>query len=164
MLLKPPPDGLEGVPDGGALIPRMLVYGTRDAARGLRQKIRKRFGTRGRTESRIMPVFFSIHNDKNEITCMLGTHVDDILRAAHDERRGIIGSLLAESDTREIKSDTFRYCGLEVVPDEDFTVNITAKDTIENAEAASYPSDSPLTRKCSAGEIAQLRSVGCALS
>eukprot|EP00959_Pyramimonas_sp_CCMP1952_P243565 5091120-Pyramimonas_sp.AAC.1 len=34
MLLKPPPDGLEGVPDGGALIAQMPVYGTRDAGRG----------------------------------------------------------------------------------------------------------------------------------
>eukprot|EP00959_Pyramimonas_sp_CCMP1952_P226110 4728400-Pyramimonas_sp.AAC.1 len=33
MPLKPPPAGLEGVLDGGALIARMPVYGTRDAAR-----------------------------------------------------------------------------------------------------------------------------------
>eukprot|EP00959_Pyramimonas_sp_CCMP1952_P129333 2704438-Pyramimonas_sp.AAC.1 len=42
MLLKPPPDGVEGVPGGGALIARMPVHGARDAGRGLWQKIRKR--------------------------------------------------------------------------------------------------------------------------
>eukprot|EP00959_Pyramimonas_sp_CCMP1952_P212339 4443171-Pyramimonas_sp.AAC.2 len=34
MPLRPPPDGLEGAPDGGALIARTPVYGTRDAGRG----------------------------------------------------------------------------------------------------------------------------------
>eukprot|EP00959_Pyramimonas_sp_CCMP1952_P079070 1652866-Pyramimonas_sp.AAC.1 len=40
MLLKPPRDGLEGVPDGGALIARMPVYGTRGAGRGSWKRIR----------------------------------------------------------------------------------------------------------------------------
>ena len=40
MILKPPSDGLEGVPAGEAIIARMPVYGTRDAGRGLWKKIR----------------------------------------------------------------------------------------------------------------------------
>ena len=40
MILKPPSDGLGGVPEGGAIIARMPVYGTRDAGRGLWKKIR----------------------------------------------------------------------------------------------------------------------------
>ena len=164
MLLKPPPDGLEGVPDGGALIARMPVYGTRDAGRGLWKKIRQRFKAHGLRENRIMPALFSLSNDKNEITCMIGTHVDDILWAADDESQKIIDSVLAEFDIREVKSGDFRYCGLEVVQDQDYTVHVTAKDNIENIEAVSYPRDSPLTRRCNEGETSQLRSVVGALS
>eukprot|EP00959_Pyramimonas_sp_CCMP1952_P188703 3946787-Pyramimonas_sp.AAC.1 len=109
MLLKPPPDGLEGAPDVGALIARMPVYGTRDAGRD--------HGPQG---NRIMPAVFSIHNDKTEITCIVGTHVDDILWAADDRSQKIIGSAFAEFDTREIKAANFRYCGLEVAQAEDF--------------------------------------------
>eukprot|EP00959_Pyramimonas_sp_CCMP1952_P337605 7069899-Pyramimonas_sp.AAC.1 len=103
VLLKPPPDGLEGVPGGGALIARMPVYGARGAGRGLWGKIRKRFEAHGLKENRIMPSLFSIHDDTNEITCMLGTHVDDILWAADDESQKIIGSVLAELVVREVK-------------------------------------------------------------
>eukprot|EP00959_Pyramimonas_sp_CCMP1952_P067269 1403897-Pyramimonas_sp.AAC.1 len=65
--------------DGGALVARVPVYGTRDAGRGSWKKIRERLGAHGLKENRIMPAWFSIHNDKTEIACMLGTHVDDIL-------------------------------------------------------------------------------------
>eukprot|EP00959_Pyramimonas_sp_CCMP1952_P403266 8449711-Pyramimonas_sp.AAC.1 len=105
-----------------------------------------------------MPALFSIHNDKNEITCMLGTHVDGILWGADDD------SVSAEFDTRESKSDNFRYCGVEVVRDEDFTASVAARGNIAKIEAASFPKDSPLARRCNGGETAQLRSVVGALS
>ena len=95
---------------------------------------------------------------------MIGTHVDDILWAADDESQKIIDSVLAEFDIREVKSGDFRYCGLEVVQDQDYTVHVTAKDNIEKIEAVSYPRDSPLTRRCNEGETSQLRSVVGALS
>eukprot|EP00959_Pyramimonas_sp_CCMP1952_P441206 9236734-Pyramimonas_sp.AAC.1 len=52
-----------------------------------------------------MPALFSIHNGKNEITCMFGTHVDDMLWAADDGSQRITHSLLAGLDIREIKWD-----------------------------------------------------------
>eukprot|EP00959_Pyramimonas_sp_CCMP1952_P289031 6044870-Pyramimonas_sp.AAC.1 len=92
MLLIPPPDGLEGVPDGGALIARVPVYGTRDAKRGLWENICKRFEAHGLKESRIVSAVVSIHKDKNAITCLLGTYVDDILWDADNESQKIIDS------------------------------------------------------------------------
>ena len=71
MLLRPPQDGLEGVPADGALIARMPVYGTRDAGRGLWKKIRAGFKDHGMKENLIMSALFSISNEKNEIVCML---------------------------------------------------------------------------------------------
>ena len=164
MLLRPPQDGLEGVPADGALIARMPVYGTRDAGRGLWKKIRARFKDHGMKENRIMSALFSISNEKNDIVCMLGTHVDDILWAADDESQKIIDRVLAEFDIREIKEGNFRYCGLDIVQDENSTVNVSAKDNIEKIEAISYPGDSQLTRKCNEGEVSQLRSVVGAVS
>ena len=46
--------------------------------------------------------FFSITNDKNEIVCLLGTHVDDLLWAADEESQKIIDAVLAELDIREV--------------------------------------------------------------
>ena len=83
-LLKPPRDGLEGVPDGGALIARMPVHGTRDVGRGFWKLNRTRFKAHGLRENRIVPALLSISNCKNEIVCMLGTHVDDIMWAADE--------------------------------------------------------------------------------
>ena len=63
---------------------------------------------------------------------MLGTHVDDILWAADDESQRIIDRILAEFDIREIKEGNFRYCGLDIVQDENSTVSVSAKDNIED--------------------------------
>eukprot|EP00959_Pyramimonas_sp_CCMP1952_P461925 9482388-Pyramimonas_sp.AAC.1 len=79
------------------------------------------------------------------------------------ESQTIIDSIFAEFDTREIKSDDFRYRGL-VVQGEDSTASAASKDNLENIKAASYPRDSPITRKCNKGETAQLRPVVGALS
>ena len=62
MLLKAPPDGLEGVDADGALIARMPVYGTRDAGRGLWKKLRMLIRKHGLREGRIMTALFSLQN------------------------------------------------------------------------------------------------------
>ena len=98
MLLRPPQDGLGGAPADGALAARMPVYGTRDAGRGLWKKIRARFKANGMRENHIMSALYSISSEKNEIACMLGTHVDDILWAADDESQKITDRILAEFD------------------------------------------------------------------
>eukprot|EP00959_Pyramimonas_sp_CCMP1952_P161919 3385472-Pyramimonas_sp.AAC.1 len=69
-----------------------------------------------------MPALFSIHTDENDITCMLRTHVDDILWAADDEIQKLVHSVLAEFDSRGIRGN------------------------VEKIEGASYLRDSPLTR------------------
>eukprot|EP00959_Pyramimonas_sp_CCMP1952_P050635 1058069-Pyramimonas_sp.AAC.1 len=66
---------------------------------------------------------------------MIGTHVHDILWAADNESQRIIDSVLAEFDVREVKSGDFRYCGLEIAPEQDYTVHVMAKDNIEKIEA-----------------------------
>ena len=88
----------------------MPVYGTRDAGRGLWKKLRQRFKAHGLRENRVMPALFSITNDKNEIVCLLGTHVDDLLWAADEESQTIIDAVLAEFDIRDAKSRSCRYC------------------------------------------------------
>eukprot|EP00959_Pyramimonas_sp_CCMP1952_P066096 1380160-Pyramimonas_sp.AAC.1 len=101
---------------------------------------RTRFAIHGLEENCIMPALSTVHNDKNESTRML------------------------EFDSREIKSEHVRYCGLDILHDEDVAVSIAAEGAIEKIEAVSYPRDSLLTRKCNEGETAQLRSVEGALS
>ena len=95
---------------------------------------------------------FSIANSDGDIRCMLGTHVDDILWAADDETQAIIDGVLNEFDIREIKTDSFRYCGLDIEQGDDSTVAVKARGNIENIAPVSYPKESPLTRPCSEGE------------
>ena len=71
MLLKPPGDGLEGVPEGGAPIARVPVYGRRDADRGLWKHIRTRFEGHGLRENRIMPALLSASNEKKSVCIII---------------------------------------------------------------------------------------------
>ena len=106
-----------------------------------------------------MPALFSIANPDVDIRCMLGARVDDILWDAGDETQSIIDGVLNEFDIREIKTDSFRYCGLEIEQYDDFTVTVKARDNIENIVPVSYPKETALTRPCSEGETSQLRSI-----
>ena len=78
----------------------MPVYGTRDAGRGLWKKIRARSKEHGLRENRIMPALFSIAGPDGDISCMLETHVDDILWAADEETQAIIDGVLNDFDIR----------------------------------------------------------------
>ena len=111
-----------------------------------------------------MPALFSITDGNNNIVCLLGTHVDDILWAADDQSQEIIDRVLGEFDIREIKTDQFRYCGSGISQDEEYTVKVTACDNIEKIETISYPKDNALTRPCNEGEVSQLRSIIGAMS
>eukprot|EP00959_Pyramimonas_sp_CCMP1952_P164890 3446464-Pyramimonas_sp.AAC.1 len=66
--------------------------------------------SQGLQGDRFMPALASFHDGRSEITRMLGTRVDDRLRAADDDSQKIIDSVLAELDTREIKLDSYGSC------------------------------------------------------
>eukprot|EP00959_Pyramimonas_sp_CCMP1952_P240196 5019265-Pyramimonas_sp.AAC.3 len=55
-----------------------------------------------------------------------------------------IDSTVAEFDIREIKSEHFRYCCLQVVQDEDLAVSIATEGNIENVEVAPVLETAPL--------------------
>eukprot|EP00959_Pyramimonas_sp_CCMP1952_P279151 5836365-Pyramimonas_sp.AAC.1 len=61
-------------------------------------------------ENRIMPALFSIHDAKNDITCMSSARVDDMLRDADGDSQKIIDVAFAEFDTRDTRADNFRHC------------------------------------------------------
>ena len=81
------------------------AHGTRDAGRGLRKKIRTRCKAHGLRENRAMPALCRMSNNKNEIVCVSGTHVGDILWAADEASQKITDVVLAGFDSREVKQD-----------------------------------------------------------
>ena len=108
MLLQPPPDGLEGVEDGGALVCIMPVYGTRDAGRGIWEKLRQKILEKGFQESRITKALFYLRDEQGNLVGWLGTHVDDLLWAVHSDHEHIVDDLLKEFDIREIHQGKFK--------------------------------------------------------
>ena len=53
----------------------------------------------------------------------------------------------------------FRVCGKEFRQNEDFRFHVTAKDNTERVQPITYDAKNGLTRKATADEIDQLRSV-----
>ena len=53
--------------------------------------------------------------------------VDDILWAADEQCQDIIDRVLGKFDIREVKTDTFRYCGLRSSQDEEYTIQVIAR-------------------------------------
>ena len=54
---------------------------------------------------------------------------------------------------------TFRFCGKEFRQDEDFGTHVTAKNNTDRVQPTTYDAKHGLTRKATADEIHQLRSV-----
>ena len=125
-------------PDGGLPDPsikhddRMLcfvpIYGTRDAGRGLWRRIRNVLMTVGFTENLVMPALYSYSKD-SIVLVLLASHVDDILWAADPLAEHAIEAIQVELKFGALDEGSFRFCGVEVVQSEDFTVRVTCTQT-----------------------------------
>ena len=164
-LLKPPRDdtGLEGVPEGAALICRVPIYGQTDAGRGLWLKIKQIMQEIGWKASTIYPALYYVE-EHGEIKAILGTHVDDMLWAVTPGYELYVDKLLQAFDVGKVENTSFRFCGLEVEQDADFSITATARDNTSKIKPVSYPEKAPTTSAATPGEVEQLRSVIGSLS
>ena len=60
---------------------------------------------------------------------MLGTIVDDTIYAIRDDHKWIIDAIGSELVFGKIEERSFRFCGREIVQEEDFSIKVTCKQT-----------------------------------
>ena len=91
---------------------------------------------------------------------MLSTHVDDMLWATKPGNEDRVQQLLDRYTIETVESDTFRFCGREVIQQSNFSVSVRCKDTTKKIEPVRYdPKGRQQTDLARDHEIAQLRSV-----
>ena len=89
----------------------------------------------------------------------MSSNVDDLLYGSLPEGAEAMNSLLQQFLVGKEEHGSFRFCGKEFRQDEDFGIHVTAKDNTERVQPITYGAKHGLTRKASADEIHQLRSV-----
>ncbi|CAE7536321.1 RE2 [Symbiodinium microadriaticum] len=111
LLLKPPPGGLPGVPEGSLLRALKPVYGTRDAPRGFFKRLHSVAVAQG---LRALPHEHAAYvlQDETGVHGMMVAHVDDLLWSGTGKMDKVMDAI-----TKEFKFGTlefgsqFDYCG-----------------------------------------------------
>ena len=130
LILRQPEGGLPD-PDakpGDRMLCFVPIYGTRDAGRGLWRRIRKVLISLGCVENYILPALYSYAVD-GVIMVMLTSHVDDILWAADPAAESVIDAIKQELKFGTLDENAFRFCGVEIVQEEDFSIKVTCAQT-----------------------------------
>ena len=130
LILRQPEGGL---PDPAAkrddyMLCFVPIYGTRDAGRGLWRRIRKVLIAIGCIENYVLPALYSYAKD-GVILVMLASHVDDIIWAADPSAEHVIEALKIELKFGALDEGSFRFCGVEIVQDDDFVIKVTCSQT-----------------------------------
>ena len=84
---------------------------------------------------------------------------DDLLCGFLPEGAEAMNSVLQQFLVGKKARNSFRFCGQEFQQDEDFGIRVTAKDNTERVQPITYDAKHGLTRKATANEVHQLRSV-----
>jgi len=129
MLLRPPPGGLPGFPQGARLLARVPIYGTKDAGRKFWKRLRSVFVKAGFEENRVLKALYQIRNKAGEVIALCGTHVDDIIWAATPEGEKHVQQVIGTFKCGAPEERNFRFCGKEVAQDDNFDIKITCRDT-----------------------------------
>ena len=161
MLYRIPAGGIpeEGIAGGEILASRVPVYGTKDAGRGLWLRLKNTCKEFKFSLNQILPTLFTLRDDESRIIAVMSSNVDDMLYGYRPEGDEVMNSVLQQFLAGKDEHGIFRFCGKECRQDEDFGIHITAKDNTERVQPITYDVKHGLTRKATADEIHQLRSV-----
>ena len=129
LLLSQPKGGLPGMEPDEHMLARAPIYGSVDGGRRFWKKLRRTVKHKGLRENRICRALYS-YTDKNGVARMpLTSHVDDLLWACDPSCDWIVKELIDEFKCGTVESGSFKYCGKEIVQDEDFTIHVSCADT-----------------------------------
>ena len=109
--------------------------------------------------NQILPTLFTLRDDESRIIAVMSSNVDDLLYGFLLEGAEAMNSVLQQFLVGKEEHGTSRFCGKEFRQDEDFGVHVTAKDNTERVQPITHDAKHGLTRKATADEIHQLRSV-----
>ena len=87
------------------------------------------------------------------------SNVDDLFHGYLLEEAEAMNSVLQQFLVGKEEHGYFMFCGKEFRQDEDFGIHVTAKENTERVQPITYDAKHGLTRKATADEIHQLRSV-----
>ena len=154
----------EGIPEEGVAgeemsASRVPVYGTKDAGRGLWLRLKNTSKLFKFSLNQILPTLFTLRDDESRIIAVMSSNVDDLLYGFLPEGAEAMNSVLQQFLVGKEEHGTSRFCGKEFRQDEDFGVHVTAKDNTERVQPITHDAKHGLTRKATADEIHQLRSV-----
>ena len=109
--------------------------------------------------NQILPTPFTLRDDESRAIAVMSSNVDDLLCGYLPQGTEVMNSVLQQFLVGKEKQGTFRFCGKEFRQDEDFGIHITAKDNTERVQPITHAAKNGLTRKATADEVHQLRSV-----
>ncbi|CAE7224139.1 RE2, partial [Symbiodinium sp. CCMP2456] len=111
LLLRPPPGGLPGVPEGSLLRALKPVYGTRDAPRGFFKRLHNvaiKLGLRALPHEHAAYVL----QDADGVQGMMVAHVDDLLWSGTEKMDAIMEAITKEFKFGSLEfGSKFDYCG-----------------------------------------------------
>ena len=106
-----------------------------------------------------MPTLFTVRDEESRIIAVMSSNVDDLLYGHLPGGAEATNSVLRHFWVGKEEHGTFRFYGKEFRQDEDFGIHVTAKDNTERIQPIIHDAKHGLTRKATADEIHQLRSV-----
>ena len=161
MLYRIPAGGIpeEGIASGEILASRVPVYGTKNAGRGFWLRLENTCKQFKFSLNQILPTLFTLPNDESRIIAVMSSNADDFLYGYLSERAEVMNSVLQQLLVGKEKHGIFRFCGKEFRQDEDFGIHVTATDNTERVQPITHDVKHGFTRKATADEIHQLRSV-----
>ena len=161
LLFRIPAEGIpeEGISGEEILASRVPVCGTKDAGRGLWLRLKNTCKQFNFSLNQILPTLFTLRNEESKIIAVMSSNVDDLLYGYLPEGAEATTSVLQQFLVVEEEDDTFRFFGKLFRQDEDFGIHVTAKDNTERVQPITHDAIRGLTRKATADEIHQLRSV-----
>ena len=85
----------------------------------------------GFTLNRILPTLFAFRDINDNIVGMMTSNVDDLLFGVTGPAEEAMRKVLEGFNVREAQERNFRFCGKEVVQNDDYSIRVTAKDNTE---------------------------------
>ena len=135
LILKQPKSGLPDpkIQPDDRLLAFVPIYGTRDAGRGLWRRIRRVLLENNFTENFILSATYSYSRD-GVVLALIAIHVDDILWANESELDSLFESIFDQLVLGKQQQKEFRFCGVEVKQNKDFSIVVTCEQTTRKLE------------------------------
>ena len=88
--------------------------------------------------NQVLPTLFKLRDDESRIIAVMSSNVDDLLYGYLLEGAEVTNSVLQQFLVGTEERGIIRFCGKEIRQDEDFGIQVTAKDNTERVQPITY--------------------------